>query len=380
MAVSFTDLQDVIMIDLDGSGLFTRIENEETGVSFYILTEKKAPLQQGFYFVNSGMTDDCRYLWFYCGFPPSENRSLGVIDFKSDEVRHFPQTQFTGASPFIDPETGEAYWCARESVWRMPPDGSSEPECVNSLPEEVVKRKNIRKIATHLTRSSDKKEFFIDAEIGLQWIMGSLPVDGGDFQHWHTFDRNNNHAQFSPTDPDLVLFAQEFHSDPITGLRIPITDRMHLIRRGEKPRPVFEEPTIVTHEWWDNDGKTVWCCARNNEAWRVDIESGKVVRVEWPEHCWHAHNTLDNAYMVCDSNEKFYRGCPSRVYFKTMKTGRDIKIADNPEMTGVTGAAYHIDPHPRFCGKDEYITFTVTIRDEVDLAIARTADLAELTS
>jgi hypothetical protein len=79
------------------------------------------------------------------------------------------------------------------------------------------------------------------------------------FQPWWRFDRHHNHAQFSPTDPDEVLFAQEFHSDPITGLRFPITNRLWLIRRGGEPRPILREPRFVSHEWWDADGEHVWC-------------------------------------------------------------------------------------------------------------------------
>jgi hypothetical protein len=84
--------------------------------------------------------------------------------------------------------------------------------------------------------------------------------------------------------------------------------------------------------------------------------------------------------MVCDSNEKFYRGCPSTVYFQNRRTGKTLKLTDNPGMGGITGSSYHIDPHPRFCGQDRYVVFTTTVRGEVDLAIVPTANLIERTS
>ena len=100
------------------------------------------------------------------------------------------------------------------------------------------------RIATHLTRTHDGKSFFIDAHIGMQYVFGTLPVDGGDFVLWHRFERNYNHAQISPTDPGLVLFAQEYHDDPITGLTFPITNRMWTMRPGEEPQPVLKEPAL----------------------------------------------------------------------------------------------------------------------------------------
>ncbi|MEW5716997.1 MAG: hypothetical protein AB1817_00060 [Chloroflexota bacterium] len=251
-------------------------------------------------------------------------------------------------------------------------------QCVNSLPRDIVRDRIIHRFATHLSRSADGKEFFVDAALGLQWVFGTLPVDGGDFQMWQRFDRNYNHAQFCPTDPNLVLFAEENHPDPITGLRFPIVDRMWLIRRGESAHPVFSSPTRVTHEWWDTDGKHVWC-VWGNQSWRTDIATQQIEKIEWRQHCWHAHNSRGGKYLVADSNERFYRGCPSAVNFLNRVTGKEIQIISNPEMPNFTGAHYHIDPHPRFCNQDRLIVFTTTIRGQVDLAIVEAADLIERT-
>ncbi len=105
---------------------------------------------------------------------------------------------------------------------------------------------------------------------------------------WQRFDRNYNHAQFSPTDPDLVLFAQENHPDPITGLTFPIVDRM-LANPPRQARPglrVFSSPIRLTHEWWDPGGDHVWC-VWGNEAWRTNIATQEVEKIQWPSHCWH---------------------------------------------------------------------------------------------
>lgn len=99
------------MIDVHNRRLFTPFTHPESGVTFYVLTRKVAPVQQGFYFVNDSMSADGRYLWFYCAFPPSgtaaAGRTLGVADFLTGEVRHFPETQFGQVSPCVDVQTGE---------------------------------------------------------------------------------------------------------------------------------------------------------------------------------------------------------------------------------------------------------------------------------
>ena len=365
------------MIDLSESKLFTQIKGNN-GVPIYLLTHKVAPLQQNFYFVNDGMTNDSRYLWFYCAFPPSPIKTLGLLNFEEQTVRHFPEAQFTGSSPWVDPISGLVYWGAHESIWCRGPHESETTQRVNSLPEDIVRGRTVYRMATHLSRSPDGKEFFIDAALGLQWVFGSLPMDGGDFQLWQRFDRNYNHAQFSPTDPDLVLFAEENHPDPITGLTFPIIDRMWLIERGKRARPVFSTPTRVTHEWWDEDGKHVWC-VWGNQSWRTNIATQEIEKIDWHQHCWHAHNSHGAQYLVSDSNERFYRGCPSGVHFLNRMTGNEIQIIHNPEMSNFTGARYHIDPHPRFCAQDRYVVFTTTIRGQVDLAMVKTSDLIERT-
>ncbi len=367
-------------MNLNTSKLFSPWTHPETGVTLYLLTKKVAPVQEAFYFVNESMTRDARYLWFYCAFPPALGRTLGVIDFEHDEVRHFPETQFQSASPFLDTETGAVTWGSGPSLWHRGPGPGDATECVNTLPSDLIGKRHFSRLATHLSRSADGRAFFIDAAFGLQWVFGTLPVDGGDFELWQRFDRNYNHAQLSPTDPDLALFAEENHPDPITGLSFPILNRMWLIRRGEAARPVFSTPTRVSHEWWDPDGEHAWC-VWGNEAWRTNIRrqhtdaDDEVEKVQWPSHCWHAHATVDNRYMVADSNDRFYRGCPSTVGFLNRETGAYTELARNPAMENYIGANYHIDPHPRFVSEDRFIVFTTTVRGEVDLAVAQVADL-----
>lgn len=371
------------MIDFKNSKLFTPYTHPVTGVTCYLLTHKVAPVQEAFYFTNENMSADGRYLWFYCAFPPSgsggQGRTLGVVDLATQEVRHFPDTQFNEASPMVDPATGEAIWGMGTGLWRRGPGVSDPVIPINSLPPDIIGSRPVPRIATHLTRSADGRTYFVDAHIGLQYVFGTLPVNGDPFEEWYRFERNYNHAQISPTDPDVVLFAQEHHGDPITGLNFPITNRLWLMRRGEKPRPILREPLWVTHEWWDPDGAHVWC-VWGNETWRVETRSGDVEKILFPHHCWHSHSSQQGEYIIGDSNVKFYRGCPSSVHFLNRKTGRLVKIIDNPAMEDYVGGHYHIDPHPRFSCGDQVGVFTTTVRGAVDLAVVPVQDLIERTS
>ena len=366
--------------DFANSPLFTPVTHPDSGVTVHVLTRRVAPVQQGFYFVNDSMSADGRYLWFYCAFPPNLNRTLAVLDFVHGSIRHFPETSAKGA--YVAPESGDAYWCEAAAVWRRGADAGCEAVLVNQLPAELIGNRSVASLASHLTRSADGKEFFINASVGLAYIFGSLPIDGGPFQLWHRFDRHHNHAQFSPTDPDAVLFAQEFHSDPITGLRFPITNRLWTMTRGGEPRPILREPRFVSHEWWDADGEHVWCAdvPNKNETLRVRLADGEVERIPFPRQCWHSHSSRDNRLIVGDSNNGFFRGCASTVHFMNRDTGKIIVLAEHAERKDYVGRNYHIDPHPRFCADDRYVVFTTTLLGKIDVAIVPVTDLLQATA
>lgn len=368
------------MIDFNNSKLFAPVTYPESDVTSYVLTRRIAPVQQGFYFVNDSMSADGRYLWFYCAFPPALHRTLAVVDLVEQEVRHFPETNAAGAH--VDPGAGDLFWCEGATLWRRSPCAEGIPVRVNQLPTELVGGRDVTSLASHLTRSADGKAFFINAKVGLEYIFGALPLDGGPFQPWWRFNRHHNHAQFSPTDPDTVLFAQEFHNDPITGLRFPITNRLWLMKRGKAPRPILREPRFVSHEWWDPDGEHVWCVdvGNNNETWRVRIADGEVERIAFPRQCWHSHSSHDEQMIVGDSNNGFFRGCASTVHFMNRDTGKVIVLAKHEERTDYIGRHYHIDPHPRFCCNDQYVVFTTLFNNEVALAVTPVGHLIQATS
>lgn len=372
------------MIDLNNSDLFNPVTHPASGVTIYVLKSKVAPVQEAFYFVNDSMSADGRYLWFYCAFPPSGNagrgRTLGVVDFHMGEVRHYPETQFGEASPYVDANTGKVFWQHDRYLWKRSPECDAPVELLNQVPDDLIGGRQVMRAATHLTRSADGKEFFIDLGLQMHWLFGSLPIDGGDFQLWHRFDRLHDHAQFSPTDPDEALFAEEFHADPITGLTFPVTNRMWLLRRGEEPRPILREPKRgISHEWWDPDGQHAWCVC-GNETWRVRVADGEVEKVGFPRHCWHSHSSLDGRLIVGDSKNDFGRGCASKIHFLNRNTGKDIMFVENAEHTDYAGRNYHIDPHPRFVCNDQYVVFTTTVRGEIDVALVPTEQLIEKTS
>jgi len=361
--------------------LFSPWRDPVSGVTSFLLRQRIAPLQQSFYFTNDSFSRDARYYWFYCAFPPGGDayygRQLGVVDFAEQRLHHFPETQFMDASPFVDPDTGEVYWSTGLEIWKRSPDPSASAERVGVFPDEFARARRPLRIATHLSRSSDRASFAIDAQLGNEWFVGDLLLDGSGFRLWQRFDRCYNHVQFSPTDPDLLLIAQDGWTDASTGEKRGIEDRLWLLRRGETAKPIFPgSPSALRgHEWWDPDGIHVWYVHYHHGTEKVNILTGETALVQG--HPIHSHADQLGRYLVSDmaiSSEAW------AVAFTNIATGKTTPIASHLPALADPRSRYHVHPHPHFCLGDEYVCYTTNVLGQVDVAFVPIAELIARTA
>lgn len=376
------------MKNVKNSRHFMPYIDPDSKVTTYILKTKIAPIQQHMYFVNASMTNDCRYLWFTCAYPPMEHKTMAVLDFETDEITHLPDTR----PGFLDEDTGILYYGARDSIYMRGPKADDKAIKIAKLPNEITKQGLLTKISSHLILSADKSELVTDIAIGNKVFLGSVDVNSGKFELWQQFDRGYNHAQFNPVDKDLILFAQDYYTELHTGKKGIIekdTDgkltRMFTIRRGEKAKliqPMFVE---ASHEWWSADGKWIYYVDWIKGVVRINIKTDERQLV-YEGRCRHAFATKDDKYITADDfllDEKgeWHRGCETDVTFLNTITQKKIKVVTlNPALyTADDPCIYHIDAHPRFVGNDKYLNYTTTVRGKVDVAMAVTADLVKAT-
>jgi carbon storage regulator CsrA len=192
------------------SGMFQVWTDAKAAVESYILQTRVAPVQQSFAAGNCPMSADGRYLWFYCAFPPGGDaeygRTLGVVDFLDQDVRHFPETQFGASSPYVDSHTGYAYWCTGAEIYRRSPFRSGQAERVARF--EAAVGTAGASISSRLTRSADGKWFSMDAHFEDAWHVGAVAVEGGAVELWATFDEPVT-AEFDESDPEVLIARGE---------------------------------------------------------------------------------------------------------------------------------------------------------------------------
>jgi len=360
--------------DLREHPFFESWTDPESGVESFILTERVAPVQQSFYFTNPSVSGDERWLWFYAAFPPAPYRSLGVVSLDPAKpfVRHFPGAAFSDASPMVAKEGDAIYFCSQESVWRLPIDG--EPEVVCTLGEEFIRKRPLRRLATHLTTSADGKHFLLDGAIGNHWFVAVGERDTGEVKVLKEFGRHYNHAQFSPTDPGLFSIAQDWWNDPVSGDHFPFDQRIWLMDVGGsrfeplRPRDWFGHGTNACHEWWSPDGLVCWVDYEQG-AFECDVSTREAVKV-WRGPLCHAHCDSTRRYWCADESPYKWRKTPCQVRFYDRESSREVNIVTALPLPPHPRRWYHLDPHPQFSPGGTWVVYTTTVRGQVDVALA----------
>ena len=383
---------------------FTTHVDPVTRMTFYVLSTRPAGVQQNFYFVNSPCEPSRRYLWFYCAFPPAPGRCAGVLDFASDEVRVFPDT-FTQSveSCMVDEETGGLYWGNSRGIWYRTPHPQDRARLVAPMPQEASVHLG-SSMATHLTFSPDRRELAVDIQTPngtYGSFIGTVSLETGCFTQWYRTDNGvpYNHAQFCPSDRDLIMVAHEGSINISLGKRMSpsltpdgIYPRLQLIRRDGSREMRKPLNNYATHEWWAADGKSIYYCSKNHivrdRLGSHEPEAVCHIPIEGGNGTWHAHCTRDEQYFIVDGSRpsmglSWWRGCESTVRFWNDRTKKLCELVhSNPVVENWTPdnpCPYHIDPHPRFVWDDQWVSFTTTVSGRVDIALAPVDQLLDAT-
>jgi carbon storage regulator CsrA len=344
----------------EASPLFSRWKDGVSGVESYILSERVAPAQESMESPAPAMSADGRYLWFYCAFAPGGHprygRTLGVVDFQDNVVRHFPETQFGEASPVVDAQGGACYWSAAQQVYRREGKGTGRAALVGQLDRDALLGGQVPlAVATRLTLSADRKALSIDVTVDGKGFVGSMDAGSGAVEMWQSFDRAVSHAQFNPAEPGLMLLRQE--------------GRLYTIRKGQKATALTKEP-VRGEAWWSADGKSVYFIAAAGGLARISAEGGKA-EVLWPaaNASFHMDRSGEHVVAAIASAE----AGESRLVLCNLKTGKEARIYT---FTGEAGAQR---ARPRFAMDGKYLIYTTSAQGRADVAVTPTAGLIAAT-
>lgn len=378
------------MYDLSRHPYFEPYVDPASGVTSYILKEKVAKLQYNLYFNElGGITYDEKYMWFRCVDWPSDSTCLAVVSLNPDEpfIRTFPCTYQNRDVPFtIIPNTHDALFTVGPVVYRIDIDGNVSK--VLEIDNEFINFRRIDRISTHLSFNAAKELILLDMRIGGKSYIATGNFKTGEIKHIHKFMRHYNHAQFSPTDPDIFLLDEDWERDPITGERFDVDKRMWIMDiHGTRLEPIDPDNwfrhnrSLYCHDFWSQDGWLCWPDLLEN-VYEYNIYTGEK-NVVWNREICHAH-TLERKFWVGDASPYRWGKAPCRVIFFDRTSGKEIDIFSALPRPAILRAAYipgayHNDPHPSFSPTGKQIVSMTTIKNgEIDVAITPVEPLLRL--
>jgi oligogalacturonide lyase len=176
-----------------------------------------------------------------------------------------------------------------------------------------------------------------------------------------------NHLQFSPIDPNLLLYCHEgtWHE----------VERVWTIRTDGSQQRLMHKRTmdmeIAGHEWWSFDGKKVWFdlqTPRSQDFWiaGVNIDTGKEAHYHIDRDSWgvHFNSSRDNQLFASDG------GGASQVAYSTKGMWINLfrvqpdgtvaheRLANMSKHNYVTGRPGGVEPNCSITPDKKWVVFT----------------------
>ena len=384
----------------ESSSLFEeRIDPESGVVSYSLKCGYPDDNRQSLYFVTKSMTEDGRFLAFR-HTDGNEQKGAGPLhlmlaDLFKDKIYDLGEWTIT---PFI--ETREDYMVygdiERGGFFKRDFFAPTKEIKLCDIPEELSSLGTVRRLATHLTLTQDRKKAFLDTEIltpegKSRYIQGLLNLEDGSWEEWGETEWICNHGQLNPKDDSMALCAWESAWEELGRKYQEQTGwypRMWIVKKGEKTLIPARTMNFASHEIWDDDGKGLsWCghgkMVDEDCVYHLDLESGE--ETAWAVIPGARHNSCspDGKYVVVDqAPERWWRGGKWRVAFWNRETGKYVWIYStrDPLMPQDNQSKLHPDPHPHFVMNGRYVISTANYSDgHMELYLTPVDQLIEMT-
>ncbi len=376
------------MMNLKEHLFFTEYADPKTGIKSYILKERVADVQKHFYFTNTSVTEDGKFLWILCATPPAKIHTFAIVslDAQNPYIKHFLAAGYSGVGniPGIFPGTHDLIFAEGRSLYKVTENG--EITRLYTLPDEIVKRREIERVFTHASFSCDKKKLVLDVHIANKTYVGFYDFETKETEFIdEVFVPFHNHAQFSTKDPNLLILDQEGWTDPVSGEHGYFKNRTWLLdTKGTRFEPLIQsswfcrDGSKYCHDFWSKDG---YICFNDYDrgAFECDDLTRELTCV-WNRPICHTHTNYDRSLWVADESPYHWKETPCKVLLYDRETKKEIEIFSGLPYHGIDPfREFHIDPHPAFTDDGEYIVSTTTVLDgRIDVAITPVKEALEI--
>jgi oligogalacturonide lyase len=230
-------------------------------------------------------------------------------------------------------------------------------------------------------------------------VLFTIDVKTGEIRRIHYSVNWLNHTQFSPTDPERILFCHEGTWDYVDRIWTIRTDGTDLRKMHTRTM----EREIAGHEFFGHDGKWVWYdlqTPRSTEFWLagVSLSAGERIRYKVTRPQWSVHYTQspDGTHFAGDGGgpasvaNRALNGAPlgkerngQWIYLFTptgaidsMRVGsEDVKVGQLKAevLVDLSKHAYKLEPNVSFTPDSRWVVFRSNMHGPTHVYAAKVA-------
>jgi oligogalacturonide lyase len=183
-----------------------------------------------------------------------------------------------------------------------------------------------------------------------------------------------NHLEFSPTDPNLLMFCHEGPWHKVDRIWTMHADGSNIVKVHE--RTMAGE--IFGHEFWGHDGKTIWYdlqTPRGEDFWLAgrNVETGERTQYHLQRNEWsiHFNVTLDGKLFCGDGGDPgqvarakdgqwIYLFRPEKIQFSGMVNEKNFVqpgVLHAEKLVNMSKHNYRLEPNVSFTPDQKWVVF-----------------------
>ena len=297
-------------------------------------------------------------------------RQLYAFDFPTRGLRPIVTDRLT-QDQVVAPKSGNVYYLADHAAWVTNLHGGG-PRKIADLPAKWSPGAgfSINADETQLLGASADVDGPPAATAGLAQtfakhlpnVLFTIGTRTGAVRVIHRIDTWLGHVQFSPTDPDRLMFCHEGpweRVDRIWTMRLGDTTPTLLHKRAEPHE-------IVGHEFWAPDGKSVWFqqSFRDRHANFLtgqDLATGRLTQFPVPADGRSIHYTWspDGTFFIGDGiAPKGVNTGPDKYLSMLVPDGNRLRVT---KLCSLQANDYAVEPNPHVSPDGRWVIFTATL-------------------
>jgi oligogalacturonide lyase len=280
-------------------------------------------------------------------------------------------------------KSGNVYFEADSAVWVVPLAGGAAPRKICDIPDRWFPGVGLTVNAdeTLLLSGSTDTEKTLAAKLPRNQVINgpnvlfTMNIKTGETKVIHRDNHWFGHVQFSPTDPDLVMFCHEGNWESVDRIWLvnpskstidssgKVASNAHIAFHRTEPRE------IAGHEFWQPDGKMIWFQHTYRGRTKpegfltaMDVATGKTTEYVVPEGFGGIHETFspDGTFIIADGGGKAKTG-PDKYLSKLTLPIDGSHVLKGVHLASLQDNDYEVEPNPHVSPDNRWVMFTATL-------------------